>query len=157
MSHSNCIGLILTDVFWSTNNLLLLPFLIHVVKASRRCPEARIAVTILHRRKIGSCAHAFWNVCSNPQFLSAFAVSVRPSESSSSFSGALTKDILLRTCCTAILTTCKKHMILLSLASNEVISRSRSNFSKNCSILLFVVRLSRVQWPDCKKMSNQLS
>src|SRR5271168_4519279 len=101
MSHSNCIGLILTDVFWSTNNLLLLPFLIHVVKASRRCPEARIAVTILRRRKIGSCAHAFWNVCSNPRFSSAFAVSVRPSESSSSFSGALTEDILLRTCCTA--------------------------------------------------------
>src|SRR5271168_3369664 len=150
-SRSNCIGLISTDLFWSTNSLLLLPFSIHVVKASRRCPEARIAVTILRRREIGSCTHAASNVCPNPWFSSA--LSVGPSELSSSFSGALTKDILLRTCCTAILTTCEKHMILLSLVLNEVISCSSSSFSKNSSILSFVVRLSTLQWPDleCKK------
>ena len=43
-------------------------------------------------------------------------------------------------------------MILLSLVSNENISRSSNNVSKCSSILSLVVRLSRVQWPDCTRL-----
>jgi len=154
-SRNNCLGRIWTDLLFNTNNPLWFPASIQVIKASRRCPEDRIVMTILRRRAIGSCAHAASKDCPNlrPSSVS-FELSMRSSESSS-FSGASTEDIFFSTCWTAMLIMCGKHMIRLSLASKENISRSSNNFSKYSSILSFVVRLSRVQWPDCMRMSNQ--
>ena len=128
-SRSNCMGSISTGAFWSTNSPFRFPFSIHVVKASRRCPEARIAMTILHTREMGSSAHAFLNDCAIPRASFVFAASARSSKSLSSlFSGASTEDISFRTSCMARLIACGKQMILLSLALNVDISRSRNNF-----------------------------
>ena len=154
-SLNSCLGRIWTGLLFSTNNPLLFPVSIQVIKASRRCPEDRIVMTILRRRAMGSCAQAASNDCPNPRRSSvSFTSAIRSSESSS-FSGASTEDIFLSTCWTAMLIMCGKHIILLSFASKENISRSSNNFSKNSSILSFVVRLSRVQWPDCLRMSDK--
>ena len=130
---------------------------IHAIKASRCRPEDQIATTILCRHVIGSAAHASSNFCPKPWPSSVIDAPVTSSESSlpSQSSGALTEDILLSTCWTVILIVCGKHMILLPFASNENISRSMNSFSKNSNIVSFIVRLSKVQWPDCIRTLNQ--
>ena len=114
-----------------------------------------LPIPVLHpsRHAMGSCAQAAPKDWLNPWPLSVFGLAVETS-GLSSFSGTLTEDILLSICWTVIFIMCGKHMILWSLASKENISHSSNNFSKCLSILLLVVRLSRVQWPDC--MSSAL-
>lgn len=143
-SRNNCLTWIWTGLPFSTNKLLSFLVSIWIIKASRHCPEPQISITILWMfvQKHGLCLHlncqlALQN-CRNPQ---------EPQPR---------KKIKIKiTCWTEMLIMCRKHMILLSFALNENISHSSNSFSKNSSILLLVVRLSRVQWPDCMRMWNQ--
>ena len=102
-----------------------------------------------------TCTHTPITHTHDIPYSSMFAVPLTCSRTSLSFSGATTEDISVRTRWTVILTMCRKHIILWSFASSDIISRSRNSFCNSSSIVSLVVRLLRVQWPDCMKLSYQ--
>ena len=146
-SHRSCNGLSCTLISLSStfthHQFFEFPLEIISWNASRRCPDAWITRTIECPSAIRSCLMASSYVwCEGVSPYKHGSSKSSESSTSSSFVN------LLMIFPEQMLMTCRRHMILQSLASKGMSRAVKSSSSSTMKVALFSA-LSKVKWPTC--------